>query len=44
MSKFFGGTSKLISRVVVPACNYISNRGVFLFLHNLASICCHLSF
>ena len=38
------GTAKLISRVVVPACNLPSNGGVFLFLHNLASICCHLSF
>jgi hypothetical protein len=34
--------SRLISRVVVPACNPTSNGGVFLFLHILASICCHL--
>jgi hypothetical protein len=30
--------------VVVPACNATSNGRVFLFLHILASICCHLSF
>ena len=34
----------MISRVVVPACNPTSNGKVFLFLHILASICCHLSF
>jgi hypothetical protein len=27
---------------VVSACNPTSNGGVFLFFHNLASICCHL--
>jgi hypothetical protein len=30
--------------VVVQACNPTNNRGVFPFLHILASICCHLSF
>jgi hypothetical protein len=40
----FRGTAKLISGVLVPACNPTSNGGVFLFLHILASICCHLSF
>ena len=40
----FGGTARLISRVVVPACNPTNNGGVFLFLHILASICCHLNF
>jgi len=38
----FWGTSRLISRVVVPACNSTSNEGVFLFLHILANMCCHL--
>jgi hypothetical protein len=28
--------------VVISACNPSSNGGVFLFLHILASICCHL--
>jgi hypothetical protein len=40
----FRGTAKLIYRVVVPACNTTNNGGVFLFLHILSSICCHLSF
>ena len=40
----FWGTTRLISRVVVPAWNPTSNGGVFLFLHIHASICCHLSF
>jgi hypothetical protein len=40
----FSGTYRLISRVVVQACNPTSNGGVFLFLHILASICCHLNF
>jgi uncharacterized membrane protein YccF (DUF307 family) len=40
----FSGTTKLISRVVVPACNPTNNGGVFLFLHILTSVCCHLSF
>jgi hypothetical protein len=30
--------------MVVPACNPTSNRGVFLFLHILATICYHLRF
>jgi hypothetical protein len=30
--------------VVVQACNPTNNGGVFLFLHILASICCHLNF
>ena len=29
----FGGTARLISRVVVPICNPTSSGGVFLFLH-----------
>jgi hypothetical protein len=29
----FCGTSRFISRVVVPVCNLTSNGGVFLFLH-----------
>jgi hypothetical protein len=40
----FSEESPNISRVVVPACNPTSNGGVFLFLHILASICCHVSF
>lgn len=40
----FWGTAKLISRVVLQACNSTKNRGVFLFLHIIASICCHLNF
>jgi hypothetical protein len=42
MSNFLR-TAKLISRVVVQACNPTSNGGVFLFLHILTSICYHLS-
>jgi hypothetical protein len=30
--------------VVVLACNPTNNGGVFLFLHILSSICCHLNF
>jgi len=30
--------------VTIPACNLTNNGGVFLFLHILTSICCHLSF
>jgi hypothetical protein len=44
LSPVFWGTAKLISRVVVPACNPTSSGGVLVFLHNLTSICCHLSF
>ena len=40
----FWETTRLISRVVVQACNPTSNGEVFLFLHIPASICCHLSF
>ena len=40
----FWGTSRLISRVVVPVCSPTNNGGVFLFLYTLASICCHLNF
>ena len=42
----FWGTARLISRVVVQTCNPTNNGGVlvFLFLHILASICCHLNF
>jgi hypothetical protein len=36
--------SRLISRVVVPVCTPTSNGGVFLFLHILTSMYCHLSF
>jgi hypothetical protein len=40
----FLGTTRLISRVAVPACHPISNGGMFLF-HNIpVSMCCHLSF
>jgi hypothetical protein len=42
--QFSGGTTRLISRVVVQACNPTNNGGVFPFLHILASICCHLNF
>jgi hypothetical protein len=37
MSNFLRN-ARLISRVVVPACNPTNNGGVFLFLHALASI------
>jgi hypothetical protein len=40
---FLWGTTRLISRVVIPACNPTSNGGVTLFLHISPSICCHLS-
>jgi hypothetical protein len=40
----FWGNAKLISRVVVLACNLTNNGGVFLFLHILSSIGSHLSF
>jgi len=40
----FWGTSRLISRAVVPARTANKSGGVFLYLHILASICCHLSF
>jgi len=39
----FGGTSRLISKVVVPVCNPTNNGEVLLFLYILASICCHQS-
>ena len=32
------------SRGFLPVCIPISNEGVFLFLHILSSICCHLGF
>ena len=35
---------RLISRVIIQACNPTNNGGVFLFLHILTSICCHLNF
>jgi hypothetical protein len=35
----FSGTTRLISKVVLPACNITRNEGVFLFLHILANIC-----
>jgi hypothetical protein len=38
----FCGTTRLISRVVVPAFNPTNNGGVSLFLQILTSICCHL--
>ena len=37
-------TELQISIVVVPVFNPTSNGEVFLFLHILANICCHLSF
>jgi hypothetical protein len=40
----FWGTAKLIPRVVVSAYSPTINGGVFLFLHILTSICCHLCF
>ena len=40
----FSGTTLLISRVVVLACNHISSGGVFLFLHILSSTCYLLRF
>jgi hypothetical protein len=40
----FRGTSILISREVVPVCNPTSNGGVFLSLHILSNMCCHLRF
>ena len=40
----FWGTSRLISRVVVSVCNPTSNGGMFLFLHILSNMCCHLRF
>ena len=40
----FWGTTRLISRVVIQARNPNNNGGVFLFLHILPSICCHLNF
>jgi hypothetical protein len=43
MSNFLRN-SPLNSRVVVPACHLTSKGGVFLFLHILTSICCHLSY
>jgi hypothetical protein len=42
--QIFGGTSRMTSRVGVQACNPTGNGGVFLFLHILASIFCHLNF
>jgi hypothetical protein len=33
----FSGTTRLISRVVVPACNPTSNGGVLLFLYILSN-------
>jgi hypothetical protein len=38
------GNIRLISKVVVKASNPTSDGGVILFLHILASICCHLNF
>jgi hypothetical protein len=40
----FRENAKLISRVVVSACNSNSIGGVFFFLHILNSICCYLRF
>ena len=40
----FWGTSILFYKVVLPACNPITSGRVFLFLHILDRICCHLSF
>ena len=40
----FQRNCQMICRVVVPDCKSTSNGGVFLFLHILSSICCHLCF
>jgi hypothetical protein len=40
----FSGISRLISRVVVPVFSPSSNGGIFLFLHILAYMSCHLTF
>jgi hypothetical protein len=40
----FIGASRFISRVVVTVCNPTTNGGVFLFLHILTNMCCHLRF
>jgi hypothetical protein len=42
LCQVFRGTARLISRVVLPSCN-LTNGGVFLFLHILPSICCHMN-
>ena len=44
MSNFLRNRERLISKIIVPACNPTSSGGVFLFFHILISICCHLSF
>ena len=45
MARYSGTrTAKLISRVVVLACNPTSTGGVFIFLHILPSICCYRGF
>ena len=41
--QFSGGTTRLISRVVVQTCNPTNNGGVFPFLHILVSICISIS-
>ena len=41
---FFQITLRIISRMVVTVCNPTINGRVFLFLHILNSICCHLRF
>ena len=40
----FGGTARLIFRVVVQACNPTINGGVFLFHQIRSRNCCHLNF
>ena len=41
----FWGTTRLFSRVAIPACNQSHQQWViFPFLHILSSICCYLSF
>ena len=40
----FWGIARQICRLVAPVCNPTNNGGIFLFLHILSSICCHLSF
>jgi hypothetical protein len=36
--------NRLISTVVVQACNPTKNRRVLLFLHILTKVCCHMRF
>jgi len=40
----FSGPARFISKVVLPVFSPTSNGGRFIFVHILASICCHLNF